>query len=148
MQANPDIVVDLMTIKTQGDRILDAPLSKIGGKGLFTKEIEDALLDGLVDLAVHSMKDVPTELPGGLYISAILEREDSRDVFISRNGTPLEDLGSGGIVGTSSLRRRAFLLSEYPGLEIVSIRGNVDTRIKKIETENLDGVMLAAAGVL
>ncbi len=145
--ANPGIVIDIITIKTQGDKILDAPLSKIGGKGLFTKEIEDALLDGVVDLAVHSMKDVPTELPEGLHIEAILEREDSRDVFISRNGHRLDQLGKGALIGTSSLRRRAFLMSRYPGLEVISIRGNVDTRIKKIETENLDGVMLAAAGV-
>lgn len=145
---NPGMSIDIVTIKTQGDKILDAPLSKIGGKGLFTKEIEDALLDGQVDLAVHSMKDVPTELPQGLHIESILEREDSRDVFISRSGAALEQLEPGSVIGTSSLRRRAFLLSAYPGLEIVSIRGNVDTRIKKIETENLAGVMLAAAGVI
>lgn len=146
--ANPGMSIDMVTIKTQGDRILDAPLSKIGGKGLFTKEIEDALLEGVVDLAVHSMKDVPTELPEGLHIGAILEREDPRDVFISRDGTSLEQLKAGSLIGTSSLRRRAFLLNKYPELEIVSIRGNVDTRIRKIETENLSGVMLAAAGVI
>ncbi len=146
--ANPGIVIDILIIKTQGDKILDAPLSKIGGKGLFTKEIEDALLEGVVDLAVHSMKDVPTELPEGLHVKAILEREDSRDVFISKDGRHLEQLAKGALIGTSSLRRRAFILSRYPGLEIVSIRGNVDTRIKKIVTENLDGIMLAAAGVI
>lgn len=147
-EANPGIVIDIRTIKTQGDKILDAPLSKIGGKGLFTKEIEDALLDGSVDLAVHSMKDVPTELPCGLHIEAVLEREDSRDVFISKDGNRLGQLRAGALIGTSSLRRRAFLLSRYPKLDVVSIRGNVDTRIKKIETEHLDGVMLAAAGVI
>lgn len=147
-EAIPGIVIDTQIIKTQGDKILDAPLSKIGGKGLFTKEIEDALLEGSVDLAVHSMKDVPTELPEGLHIKAILEREDPRDVFISKDGRHLKQLTRGSLVGTSSLRRRAFLLSKYPGLDVVSIRGNVDTRIKKIVTENLDGVMLAAAGVI
>ena len=144
----PELTVDTIIIKTQGDKILDAPLSKIGGKGLFTKEIEDALLDGQVDLAVHSMKDVPTELPAGLHLASILEREDCRDVFISRDGTTLENLPPGSLIGTSSLRRRAFLLNRFPEIEVVSIRGNVDTRIKKIETENLSGVMLAAAGVL
>ncbi len=144
----PDASIDMVIIKTQGDKILDAPLSKIGGKGLFTKEIEDALLDGAVDLAVHSMKDVPTELPKGLHIAAILEREDPRDVFISGEGTRLDDLPPGSLIGTSSLRRRAFLLGKYPDLEIVSIRGNVDTRIRKIESENLAGAMLAAAGVI
>lgn len=147
-EAIPGIVIDTQIIKTQGDKILDAPLSKIGGKGLFTKEIEDALLEGSVDLAVHSMKDVPTELPEGLHIKAILEREDPRDVFISKDGRHLKQLTRGSLVGTSSLRRRAFLLGRYPGLDVVSIRGNVDTRIKKIVTENLDGVMLAAAGVI
>ena len=147
-EANPGITIDTLIIKTQGDKILDAPLSKIGGKGLFTKEIEDALLDGSVDLAVHSMKDVPTELPDGLHIQAILEREDSRDVFISKDANCLGQLRDGALIGTSSLRRRAFLLSRYPQIEVVSIRGNVDTRIKKIETEHLDGVMLAAAGVI
>ncbi len=145
---NPGISVEIVTIKTQGDKILDAPLSKIGGKGLFTKEIEDALLDSQVDLAVHSMKDVPTELPPGLHIEAILEREDSRDVFISRDGISLDPLKPHAVVGTSSLRRRAFLLHKYPRLEVISIRGNVETRIKKITTEKLDGVMLAAAGVI
>ncbi len=144
----PEVSVDLVIIKTQGDKILDAPLSKIGGKGLFTKEIEDALLEGSVDLAVHSMKDVPTEMPNGLVISAILQREDARDVFISGDGTPLDKLKDRSVVGTSSLRRRAFLLGKYPELKVISIRGNVDTRIRKIETEHLNGVLLAAAGVI
>jgi hydroxymethylbilane synthase len=145
---HPSVKVELMTIKTQGDKILDAPLAQIGGKGLFTKEIEDALLDGRVDLAVHSMKDLPTELPKGLRLAAVMEREDPRDVFISRDGGPLEDLPRGARIGTSSLRRKAFLLNRYPGLEVISIRGNVDTRLKKIETENLAGIMLAAAGII
>ena len=128
---DPDAEVELITIKTKGDKILDAPLAKIGGKGLFTKEIEEALLDGRVDLAVHSMKDLPTELPQGLKLGAVLKRDDPRDVFISRNGVILEKLDAGDRVGTSSLRRRAFLLHRYPYLQIVSIRGNVDTRVRK-----------------
>ncbi len=140
--------VELKIIKTQGDKILDAPLAKIGGKGLFTKEIEDALLDRTIDLAVHSMKDVPTEMPAGLSLRAILKREDPRDVFISHDNRSIHELNPGEKVGTSSLRRRAFLLHKFPGLEVVSIRGNVDTRVKKIETENLAGALLAAAGII
>jgi len=144
---NPLVQVELMTIRTQGDKIIDAPLAQIGGKGLFTKEIEDALSDRRVDLAVHSMKDLPTALPKGLRLAAVMKREDPRDVFISGDGRPLEDLPPGARIGTSSLRRKAFLLNRYPGLEVISIRGNVDTRLRKIETENLAGIMLAAAGI-
>lgn len=147
-QTHPRTTVELLTIKTQGDKILDAPLAKIGGKGLFTKEIEDALLDGRVDLAVHSLKDLPTELPEGLTLAAVMKREDPRDVFVSRDGSGLEDLPAGARIGTSSLRRRAFLLNRFPHLEIVSVRGNVDTRLRKIESEHLSGVMLAAAGII
>ena len=110
-KAHTSITVELMTIKTQGDKILDTPLAKIGTKGLFTKEIEEALLDGKVDLAVHSMKDLPTDLPAGLKLSAIMQREDPRDVFISRDGRGLEELEAGARIGTSSLRRKAFLLT-------------------------------------
>ncbi len=144
---HPEYQVELLTIKTKGDKILDAPLAKIGGKGLFTKEIEDALLNGKVDLAVHSMKDLPTELPRGLRVGAILQREDPRDVFISRDGRGLGQLRSCDLVGTSSLRRQAFLSSRFPEIKVVSIRGNVDTRLRKIETEDLAGVVLAAAGI-
>jgi hydroxymethylbilane synthase len=147
-KTHSNIKVELMTIKTQGDKILDTPLAQIGSKGLFTKEIEEALLDGRVDLAVHSMKDLPTDLPVGLKLSAIMKREDPRDVFISREGRNLEDLEAGARIGTSSLRRKAFLLNRLPHLEVISIRGNVDTRLRKMETENLAGVMLAAAGIL
>lgn len=140
--------VELKIIKTTGDRILDAPLATIGGKGLFTKEIEDALLDGSIDIAVHSMKDVPTEMPKGLVLSAILKREDPRDVFISRDGRSIGELVSGDKIGTSSLRRKAFLLHKFPELEVVPIRGNVDTRLKKIESESLAGALLAAAGII
>jgi hydroxymethylbilane synthase len=143
----PEYRVELLTIKTKGDKILDAPLARIGGKGLFTKEIEDALLDGKVDVAVHSMKDLPTELPGGLKVGAILQREDPRDVFVSRDGRGLHQLRAGDLVGTSSLRRQAFLTSRYPEIKVVSIRGNVDTRLRKIETEGLAGVVLASAGI-
>src|SRR5271157_4749697 len=146
-KSHSGITVELMTIKTQGDKILDTPLAQIGDKGLFTKEIEEALLDGKVDLAVHSMKDLPTELPTGLELSAVMQREDPRDVFISRDGRGLEELEVGARIGTSSLRRKAFLLNRLPHLEVISIRGNVDTRLKKMETEDLAGVILAAAGI-
>jgi hydroxymethylbilane synthase len=145
---NSGLKTELKIIKTRGDKILDSPLAQIGGKGLFTKEIEDALLEQRVDLAVHSMKDLPTDLPEGLHIGATLKREDPRDIFISRDGRLLQDLGPGSRIGTSSLRRKAFLLNRFPDLEIVSIRGNVDTRLKKMETEDLAGVILAAAGIL
>jgi hydroxymethylbilane synthase len=144
---HPETTVELLIIKTQGDKILDTPLAKIGSKGLFTKEIEDALLERRVDLAVHSMKDVPTELPEGLHLVATMKREDPRDVFISRDGRHLGDLEPGARIGTSSLRRKAFLLSRYPGLDVISIRGNVDTRVRKIDTEDLAGALLAAAGI-
>jgi hydroxymethylbilane synthase len=147
-ERHPHITVELTIIKTQGDKILDTPLAKIGTKGLFTKEIEDALLDGRVDLAVHSMKDLPTDLPDGLKLAAVMKREDPRDVFISRDARKLEELNRGEKIGTSSLRRKAFLLNRFPGLDVISIRGNVDTRLRKIETENLSGIMLAAAGIL
>jgi hydroxymethylbilane synthase len=144
---HPDIHVELITIKTRGDKILDTPLAIIGGKGLFTKEIEDALLDGRADLAVHSMKDLPTELPEGLKLAATMKREDPRDVFISRDGRGLEELPAGAVIGTSSLRRKAFLLQRFPELQVVPIRGNVETRLRKIESEGLAGAVLAAAGM-
>ncbi len=139
--------VELIIIKTTGDKILDAPLAKIGGKGLFTKEIEEAMLKGEVDIAVHSMKDVPTQLPPGLEISVITEREDPRDALISKNGQTLAELPKGARVGTGSLRRRTQLLSHRPDLEIVPLRGNVQTRLGKMESENLDAVILAASGL-
>jgi hydroxymethylbilane synthase len=145
--AHPGLDVDLQIIKTKGDKILDVPLAKVGGKGLFVKEIEDALLDGRADIAVHSMKDVPTELPEGLFIACVPKREDVRDALISRTGAGLDDLPSGATVGTSSLRRRSQLLYARPDLNVVSLRGNLDTRIKKLETENLDAIVVAAAGL-
>jgi hydroxymethylbilane synthase len=146
-RGRPDLQIEFQIIKTSGDKLTQAPLALIGGKGLFTKEIEEALLDRRVDLAVHSMKDLPTEIPAGLKIAAVLEREDPRDAFVSRDGRGLDDLEPDAKIGTSSLRRRAFLLSRYPGFEIVPTRGNVDTRLKKIRTENLAGAVLAVAGI-
>ena len=143
----PGVSVRLERIRTTGDRILDVPLAQVGGKALFVKEIEEALLAGRVDLAVHSMKDVPTDLPAGLAIAAIPPREDPADVLISRTGRRLADLPRGARVGTSSLRRQAQLLHHRPDLLIVGLRGNLDTRIRKLGTEGLDAIVLAAAGV-
>ncbi len=145
--AHPKLTVSLIKIKTSGDKIQDAPLAMIGGKGLFVKEIEEALLDQRIDLAVHSIKDVPTEFPKGLHLSVITKREDPRDVFISKDGTPLKDLPKGAKIGTSSLRRQAQLLHFRDDFEIIPLRGNVDTRLKKLSTENMDGILLAYAGL-
>ena len=145
--AFPGLTVRLDAIKTTGDKILDVPLAKVGGKALFVKEIEEALLERRVDLAVHSMKDVPTELPHGLTIGAVTEREDPHDVLISRMGAGFADLPSGARVGTSSLRRQAQLLHRRPDLHITPLRGNLDTRIRKLGTEGLDAIVVAAAGV-
>jgi hydroxymethylbilane synthase len=142
-----DMDVELLVIKTQGDKILDVPLAQVGGKGLFVKEIEEALQDGRVDLAVHSMKDMPVEIPAGLAVGAVPEREMPTDVFISRDGRSLRETPSGGAVGTSSLRRAAQLRHLRPDLKIVPLRGNLDTRLRKLDTENLAAVVLAAAGV-
>ncbi len=144
---NPAVEVGLVRIKTEGDKILGSPLSKIGGKGLFVKEIEEALLDGRVDLAVHSMKDLPAELPEGLILAAFPEREDPHDVLISNGNLPLSELPKGGRLGTSSLRRAAQVLHLRPDLEILPLRGNVDTRLKKLKRGDFDAVILAAAGI-
>lgn len=143
----PGLSVRLERIRTTGDRILDVPLAQVGGKALFVKEIEEALLAGRVDLAVHSMKDVPTDLPEGLAIAAIPPREDPADVLISREGRRLADLPRGARVGTSSLRRQSQLLQHRPDLVVVGLRGNLDTRIRKLGGEGLDAIVLAAAGV-
>ncbi len=145
--AYPDLAVELVPIKTKGDKILDVPLAKVGGKGLFVKEIEDALLEGRIDLAVHSMKDMPSEIPKGLCIGAIPERESPNDVLIAKKGELLSALRPGAIIGTSSLRRAAQLKYVRPDIEILPLRGNLDTRIRKLETENMDAIVLAAAGV-
>ncbi len=139
--------VEIVKIRTTGDMILDVPLAKVGGKGLFVKEIEDALLDGRIDLAVHSMKDVPTDLPEGLGIVCITKREDPRDAFLSVKYARFEDLPKGGRVGTSSLRRQTQLLGMRPDLEIGQLRGNLDSRIRKLEEGRYDAIVLAAAGL-
>ncbi len=143
----PGIVVTLRVIKTKGDKILDVPLAKVGGKGLFVKEIEDALLAGEIDLAVHSMKDVPTELPEGLQVAINPPREDPRDAFFSNSGKKLSEMAKGAVIGTSSLRRIAQILHAFPHLETRDLRGNVDTRLKKLERGEYDGIILAYAGV-
>lgn len=146
-ELKPGLSVRLRVIKTRGDKILDVPLAQVGGKGLFVKEIEEALLKGRADLAVHSMKDMPAELPPGLVLAGVSPREDPRDVLVSRQGWSLDKLPPGARLGTSSLRRRAQLLARRPDLEIISIRGNVQTRLAKLESEDLQGVILAAAGL-
>jgi len=146
-ERHPDLHIEVVRIKTAGDRITDVPLAQVGGKGLFVKEIEEALLCGEIDLAVHSMKDVPTELPSGLHLGAVTEREDPRDVLVSRDGRGLRELPPEARIGTSSLRRGAQLLGVNPQWEIVPLRGNLDTRIRKLEAKGLDAVILAAAGV-
>jgi len=146
-KAHPGTSVELLKIKTTGDKILDVPLAQVGGKGLFVKEIEEALLDGRADLAVHSLKDVPTELPEGLGLAVITEREDARDALISRGKKKLVDLPEGAKLGSSSLRRQCQLLKVRPDLNIVSLRGNLDTRIKKVESGEFDAIILAAAGM-
>ncbi|MEQ8236143.1 MAG: hydroxymethylbilane synthase [Syntrophomonadaceae bacterium] len=143
----PTLQIEIKVIKTQGDRILDVALSKIGDKGLFTKEIENELLAGEIDLAVHSMKDLPTILPPGLIAGAVLQRENPQDVLISSQGFNLETLPQGGRIGTSSLRRIAQLKALRPDLQPVDLRGNLETRLKKMEEQKLDGIILAYAGV-
>lgn len=139
--------VDLMVIKTKGDHILDVPLSKVGGKGLFVKEIEEALLSGEADCAVHSMKDVPMQLPFELCLAAITEREDPTDMFLSVKYSGLESLPENALVGTSSLRRQAQLLALRPDLQIVPLRGNIDTRLRKLMAEEFDAIIMATAGI-
>jgi hydroxymethylbilane synthase len=138
---------EIVVMSTSGDRIQDRPLSEVGGKGLFTKEIEDALLSGEIDLAVHSSKDMPTRLPEGLVLSAFLPREDSRDAFVGRNAAKLLDLPIGATVGSSSLRRQAQIKKLRPDLKVVMFRGNVPTRLKKVEDGVVDGTLLALAGL-
>jgi len=147
-QAHPGLRVSLLPMTSRGDKLLDAPLAKIGGKGLFVKELENALLDGSADLAVHSMKDVPMEFPAGLGLYAICEREDPRDAFVSNRYARLADLPQGGVVGTSSLRRQAQLLALRPDLEIRFLRGNVNTRLAKLDADEYDAIILAAAGLI
>ncbi|MCU9614037.1 hydroxymethylbilane synthase [Caldibacillus lycopersici] len=138
---------EVKEIVTKGDQILNVTLSKVGGKGLFVNEIENSMLNKEIDMAVHSMKDMPAVLPQGLTIGAIPEREDARDVLIARNNLKLKELPAGSIIGTSSLRRKAQLLAIRPDIEVKWIRGNIDTRLKKLETEEYDAIILAAAGL-
>lgn len=143
----PDCQVTLKKIVTKGDRILDVPLAQIGGKGLFTKEIETELLDGTVDLAVHSLKDMPTVLPEGLCLTAITTRANVGDAFVSNKYASFSELPQGAVLGTSSLRRKAQLLAVRPDLKIVDLRGNVDTRLRKLDEGQMDAIILAAAGL-
>ena len=142
-----DLKVELVTFVTQGDKILDTPLAKIGGKGLLVKELEAALLDGRADLAVHSMKDVPMKLPAGLSLAVICEREDPLDAFVSNTYASFEQLPQGAKVGTSSLRRKSQILKARPDLEIIDLRGNVGTRLSKLDAGLYDAIILASAGL-
>jgi len=150
LKCNSDIKsgdIEIIPIKTSGDKFIDQNLSLIGGKGLFTKEIEEALLDKQLDLAVHSMKDMPAELPDGLAIRAILEREEASDAFISHKYMSLQHLPQGAVIGTSSIRRKAVLLNYRPDLKIIDFRGNINTRLRKLKEQNIDGIILATAGL-
>lgn len=142
-----DLKVELVTFVTQGDKILDTPLAKIGGKGLFVKELEAALLDGRADLAVHSMKDVPMALPEGLSLAVICEREDPLDAFVSNSYNSFDELPQGAKVGTSSLRRKTQILKQRPDLNIIDLRGNVGTRLSKLDSGLYDAIILASAGL-
>jgi hydroxymethylbilane synthase len=147
LDAHPGIDIELVKIVTQGDRILDRPLSEIGGKGLFLKELERAMLDGEADLAVHSMKDVPASMAEGLVLDAVLPRANPYDALVSRNDRPLADLPAGSRIGTSSLRRKSQLLALRPDLEVADLRGNVDTRLRKLDEGQYDAIILACAGL-
>ena len=142
-----DLTVELVSMTTRGDQLLDSPLSKIGGKGLFVKELEQGMLAGEADIAVHSMKDVPMELPEGFALPVIMEREDPHDAFVSNKYSGPDDLPEGAVVGTSSLRRQCQLMARYPHLEIRFLRGNVNTRLRKLDDGEYDAIILAAAGL-
>ncbi len=143
----PEATVEILGMTTRGDQILDQPLANIGGKGLFIKELETALMDGRADLAVHSMKDVPMTMPEGFMLAATCERHDPRDAFVSNNYAALEDLPAGSVVGTSSLRRQSQIKAQFPDLEIQTLRGNVQTRLRKLDEGQYDAIILAAAGL-
>ncbi len=148
LRHHPEIQVELVTFTTRGDKILDTPLAKIGGKGLFVKELETALLDNSADLAVHSMKDVPMDFPDGLGLAVICEREDPRDAFVSNKFANIDALPQGARVGTSSLRRQCQLRALRPDLDIISLRGNVNTRLAKLDADDYDAIILATAGLV
>ncbi len=145
----PDMaeLAEIVIIKTTGDMVQDRALAEIGGKGLFTKEIDDAMLDGRIDIAVHSMKDVPTWLPDGIVLPCMLEREDTRDVFISHKAKTIADLPAGSVIGTAALRRQALILNRRPDLKVVTFRGNVQTRLRKLGDGEVDATLLALAGL-
>lgn len=144
---HPHVTVELVPMTTKGDVLLDTPLAKIGGKGLFIKELEQAMLENRADIAVHSMKDVPVEFPEGLGLTVICEREDPRDAFVSNHYSHLEELPAGAVVGTASLRRECQIRARYPHLEIKVLRGNVQTRLRKLDDGEYDAIILAAAGL-
>ncbi|RLA14457.1 MAG: hydroxymethylbilane synthase [Gammaproteobacteria bacterium] len=144
----PDLKVSLVKLKTRGDKLLDAPLAKIGGKGLFVKELEVGILEGKADIAVHSMKDVPVEFPDGLEMALIMEREDPRDAFVSNQYESLAAMPAGTLVGTSSLRRQTQIRERYPHLRIDWLRGNVNTRLRKLDDGEYDAIILACAGLI
>jgi hydroxymethylbilane synthase len=146
--AHPGIKVELLGMTTKGDRILDTPLAKIGGKGLFIKELEVGMLEGTADIAVHSMKDVPVEFPEGLELAVIMEREDPRDAFVSNNFDSIDALPEGATVGTASLRRQCQIQARRPDLKITPLRGNVNTRLSKLDNGDYDAIILAAAGLI
>ncbi len=146
-KTHPHITTELVKMVTKGDKILDAPLAKIGGKGLFVKELEQGMLDGIADIAVHSMKDVPVEFPEGLHLAVILPREDPCDAFVSNKYQNIADLPANARVGTSSLRRQCQIAERFPGLQILSLRGNVNTRLAKLDAGEYDAIILAAAGL-
>ena len=145
---NPDLNVEFVKMSTQGDKILDTPLAKVGGKGLFVKELEVGMLAGDADIAVHSMKDVPVEFPEGLHLPVVCKREDPRDAFVSNNYQSIDELPQGAKVGTSSLRRECQLRRYRPDLEVLALRGNVNTRLRKLDECNYDAIILATAGLL
>ena len=145
---HPGIRIELVPLVSRGDKIFDVPLAKVGGKGLFVKELEQAMLEGEADIAVHSMKDVPMEFPTGLGLSVICEREDPRDAFVSNHFKTLADLPSGSVVGTSSLRRQCQILEARPDLSVRFLRGNVQTRLQKLDNGDYDAIILAAAGLI
>jgi hydroxymethylbilane synthase len=145
---HPGLRVEILGMTTKGDRILDAPLAKVGGKGLFVKELEQGMLSGEADIAVHSMKDVPVDFPDGLHLPVILEREDPRDAFVSNRFDALDQLPQGACVGTSSLRRQCQLAERRPDLRIEALRGNVNTRLAKLDAGDYDAIILAAAGLI
>ena len=148
LQAYPDLTVELVKMTTKGDQLLESPLSKIGGKGLFVKELEVGMLEGRADIAVHSMKDVPMEFPEGLHLSVVMVRENPLDAFVSNNYTSLDDLPRDARVGTCSLRRQCQLKSKHPDFQLLDLRGNVNTRLAKLDADEYDAIILASAGLI